>query len=164
MVNRFDATTESEAIVAAPRSEIWKVLTDPVLLPKLTPLLRRIETDGDLWRWHMMQIRALGASISPAFTERMHFIDGERIDYEHRAPAGVVERSGADGWYVLVDVDGGTRLQISLTLHVDLPLPRSAKPAVRRVMQSTMKRTGDRFSANLLRHLGVDERRAPTRK
>jgi hypothetical protein len=39
---------------------------------------------------------------------------------------------------------------------VDLPLPRTAALAVERVMKSTMARTGDRFSANLLRHLGLD--------
>jgi hypothetical protein len=38
---------------------------------------------------------------------------------------------------------------------VDLPLPKSARFAVQRVMKSTMERTGDRFSANLLRHLGL---------
>lgn len=154
-VNRFSATTESEAVVAAPRSEIWAVLTDPVLLPKLTPLLDRIETNGSTWTWHMMQIKALGVRISPAFTEQMTFDDGQRIDYEHAPPKGIHERTGADGWYVLADVDGGTKLSISLTLSVELPLPRSAGVAVRRVMNKTMGRTGDKFSANLLRHLGV---------
>lgn len=162
-MNRFSATTESEAVVEADRMAIWDVLTDPVLLPKLTPLLTRIDTDGDLWRWHMMKIAALGVSIAPAFTERMHFTHGERIDYEHETPAGAVERTGADGWYVLTDVDGGTRLQISLTLHVELPLPKAAGPAVTRVMNSTMARTGDKFSANLLKHLGVGQKPAVRR-
>lgn len=154
-MNQFSATTESEAVVAAPRSEIWAVLTDPILLPKLTPLLKRIETNGDLWRWHMMEIAALGVSISPKFTERMVFQDQERIDYSHEAPAGVVERTWADGWYVLSDHPDGTKLAISLTLTVELPLPKAAAPAVRKVMQRTMARTGDRFSANLLKHLNV---------
>lgn len=140
------------------------MLTDPKLLPELTPLLERIETDGDLWRWHMKRIAALGVSISPAFTERMHFTEGERIDYEHEAPKGVNERTGADGWYVLSDQEDGTKLSISLTLHVDLPLPKAAAPAVCRVMKSTMARTGDRFSANLRRHLGIDRAGASTRK
>lgn len=156
-MNTFSATTESTAVVAVERARIWAVLTDPVLLPTLTPLLKSIDATGDLWRWHLMSISALGVSIAPAFTERMHFTDEREIVYEHEAPAGAVERTGADGWYRLTDVEGGTRLEISLTLHVDLPLPRTAGPAVRRVMSTTMARTGERFSANLLRHLGVDE-------
>jgi carbon monoxide dehydrogenase subunit G len=156
-MNRFSATTTSEAVVAAERADIWAVLTDPVLLPKLTPLLNSIDTDGDLWVWHMVKISALGVTISPKFTEHMHFDDKTRIDYEHEAPAGVTERTGADGWYVLEDVDGGTKLSISLTLHVELPLPKAAGPAVKKVMNSTMARTGDKFSANLLKHLGIDE-------
>jgi hypothetical protein len=54
-------------------------------------------------------------------------------------------------------VPGGTHLAISLTLHVELPLARVAAPAVTRVMKGTMQHTGDRFSADLLRHLGVEE-------
>ncbi|WP_375498676.1 SRPBCC family protein [uncultured Jatrophihabitans sp.] len=155
-MNKFAATTESTAVVAAERSRIWAALTDPVLLPKLTPLLRRIDADGELWRWHMMSISALGVSIAPAFTERMHFVEGTEIRYTHEPPAGTVERTGAEGWYRLADVEGGTNLAITLTLHVELPLPRSAAPAVSRVMTGTMNRTGEKFAANLLRHLGID--------
>ena len=154
-MSRFSATTESEAVVAADRSAIWAVLTDPVLLPKLTPLLRRIETDGDLWRWHLVGLSVLGIGISPVFTERMVFDAEKRIDYTHEPPAGAGERTGAEGSYVLADVEGGTHLAISLTLDVDLPLPRLASPAVTTVMQETMQRMGERFSANLLQHLGV---------
>jgi carbon monoxide dehydrogenase subunit G len=154
-MNRFTAFTQSEAVVPADRSAIWKALTDPVLLPQLTPLLRSIEVDGDHWRWHMIRIAALGVSISPVFTERMRFDPGRRIDYTHEPPPGVTERTGAEGTYELSDVHGGTRLAISLTLEVEMPLPRAASPAVSRVMKTTMERTGDRFSANLLRHLGV---------
>jgi carbon monoxide dehydrogenase subunit G len=155
-MNRFSATTHSEAVVAADRSEIWAALTDPELLPQLTPLLRRIDTDGDLWRWHLMRIAALGVSISPMFTERMTFVDGTLISYTHEAPAGVIERAGAEGRYQLSDVPGGTLLDIDLTLAVELPLPRAAGPAVNRVIRTTMERTGERFSVNLLAHLGVD--------
>jgi carbon monoxide dehydrogenase subunit G len=154
-MTRFTATTESEAIVPAERMEIWSALTDPDLLPRLTPLLHSIDTDGELWTWHMMRISALGVSISPAFTERMRFDEGRHIAYHHEPPPGAVERTGAEGWYRLSDTDDGTHLAISLTLAVDLPLPRAASPAVRSVMTTTMNRTGDRFSANLLRHLGV---------
>ena len=154
-MTRFSATTRDEAVVGADRMAIWSALTDPVLLPQLTPLLERIDTDGDVWRWHMRSISALGVSIAPSFTEQMNFDEGSRIDYEHAPPSGRPERSGADGFYVLSDARRGTRLQIKLTLHVELPLPRAATPAVQGVMRSTMSRTGDRFSTNLLRHLGV---------
>lgn len=155
-MTRFTATTESEAIVPADRMDIWRALTDPNLLPELTPMLRRIDADGDLWTWHMTRISALGVSISPSFTEQMTFTDGHRIEYTHTPPSGARERAGAEGCYDLSDVDGGTGLKISLTLEVDLPLPRSATPAVRRVMQTTMNRMGDKFSANLLHHLGLE--------
>ena len=154
-MNRFSATTESEADVAAESSAIWAALTDPVLLPKLTPLLRHIEVDGDLWRWEMSRIHLLGVHISPTFTERMRFDPIQRIDYTHEPPAGRTEHTGADGWYDLSDAPGGTHLSISLTMHVELPLARAAGPAVTRIMRGMMQRTGDRFSANLLRHLGV---------
>jgi carbon monoxide dehydrogenase subunit G len=154
-MTRFSATNESEAVVAAERSEIWRVLTDPVVLPKLTPLLRRIEADGDIWRWHLIRMSVLGVGISSSFTERMIFDEGRRIDYNHEPPKGQTERTGADGTYELSDVSGGTHLKISLTLHVELPLSRAAKPAVSVAMNRTIAHTGDRFSANLLRHLGV---------
>lgn len=152
---RFTATTDSDAIVPADRMQIWAALTDPQLLPELTPLLHRIDADGDTWTWHMARISALGVSISPSFTERMRFDTGHRIEYTHQPPPGVRERAGAEGWYELTDTEGGTQLKISLTLDVDLPLPRSAAPAVCKVMQATMNRMGERFSANLLRHLDL---------
>ena len=99
-MNRFSATTRSEAVVTAERSAIWAALTDPQLLAELNPLIDRIETDGELWRWHLKRIAAMGVSISPSFTERMRFDDGARIDFEHEPPSGVHERVGAEGWYV----------------------------------------------------------------
>jgi carbon monoxide dehydrogenase subunit G len=156
-MSEFSATTENEAVVPADRMAIWAALTDPKLLPELTPLLSKIETQGEVWTWHMTRISALGVGVTPSFTERMTFEDGRRIEYTHEPPAGVTERAGAEGIYELSDVEGGTLLKIKLTLHVELPLPRRVGPAVSRVMKSTMARTGDKFSANLLRHLGVDE-------
>lgn len=154
-MNTFTATTASQAVVAAERTAIWAVLTDPVLLPRLTPLLREIDTDGDLWRWHLVKLSVLGVGINPVFTERMVFDEGRRIDYTHEPPAGVSERTGAEGWYELTDDPDGTCLRISLTLHVELPLSRLARPAVTGVMKATMQRMGERFSTNLLNHLGV---------
>jgi carbon monoxide dehydrogenase subunit G len=155
VVTRFSATTESEAVVAADRAAIWEVLTDPVLLPRLTPLLRHVEPAGDLWRWELTKVPVLGIAVTPSFTERMSFVPTEHIEYAHEPPAGSHERTGADGWYRLSDVAGGTHLAISLTFHVDLPLARLARPAVEQVMRTTMARTGDRFAVNLERHLGL---------
>ncbi|MFP5021253.1 SRPBCC family protein [Pseudonocardia phyllosphaerae] len=143
---------------------IWKVLTDPVVLPKLTPLLNRIEADGDRWRWHMVRLAVLGVGIKPVFTERMVFTEGKSIDFTHDPPPGVTEWAGAEGHYTLTDAepeaDGtpATHLQIALTLTVDMPLSRLAAPVVERTMRATMDATGDRFAANLLRHLHARQR------
>jgi carbon monoxide dehydrogenase subunit G len=152
----FSATNHSHAVVKADRLQVWKALTDPVLLPKLTPLLHTIEADGTTWRWHLTGVTVLGIGIAPVFTEQMRFEEPGYIEYTHRPP-GKAERAGADGWYKLEEVKEGTHLEIKLTMHVDLPLSRMAGPAVERVMASMMQRTGDRFAANLLRHLGVEE-------
>ena len=156
-MSEFSATVKSGAVISADREAVWKALTDPALLPELTPLLRNITTDGDTWCWQMARIAALGVSVSPAFTEKMTFEDGHRIAYSHHPPPGKRERAGAEGVYELSDVEGGTHLDIELTLSVELPLPKAAAPAVQRVMRSTMDRTGDKFSANLLKHLGAKE-------
>ena len=153
---RFSATTRNDIVLAVPRERIWAALVDPELLPRLTPLLRRIEVDGPFWRWHLAGLSVLGVGITPVFTERMVFYDGRGIGYTHAPPPGVVESAGAEGSYVLVDVPGGTHLAIELTLTVELPLSRLAAPAVRRVMTATMQRIGERFGANLLHHLGTD--------
>jgi carbon monoxide dehydrogenase subunit G len=156
-MTRFQNTIADEATITASRDRVWQALTDPDVLARLTPLLREIRTDGNRWTWYLTSIAALGVSVAPCFTEQMSFVEGERIEYTHVPPAGVNERAGAEGWYQLSDADGGTHLKISLTLCVDLPLPKAASGAVQRVMRSMMNRTGDRFSKNLLDHLGARE-------
>ncbi|MGN6577067.1 MAG: hypothetical protein ACTHKG_15450, partial [Nocardioides sp.] len=98
-MNWFSATTSSQAEVSADRAEVWDVLTDPDALAELTPLLRRIDVDGDLWRWCFTQVPLLGLAVTPEFTVRMRFRPMERIDYEHAPPAGSHERFGVEGWY-----------------------------------------------------------------
>ncbi len=154
----FGSAVESQADISAPRAEVWRALTDPHLLPRLTPLLRRIDVDGDTWRWQLSRIVALGVSVSPVFTETMTFAPEQRIEFQHTPPAhGPRERAGAQGVYHLADIDGGTHLSISLALTIDVPLPRTATPAVESVIRMWLQRTGDRFSANLLRHLDAHE-------
>jgi carbon monoxide dehydrogenase subunit G len=156
-VTQFSAAVRSAADISASRAAVWAALTDPGLLPKLTPLLRSISTDGDTWCWSMMRISALGVSVAPSFTEQMAFDEPDRITYTHQPARGSRERAGAEGSYELTEIAGGTHLTIELTLTVDLPLPKAAAPAVQRVMRSIMDRTGERFAQNLLRHLGAHE-------
>ncbi len=152
----FTATTRSEADVDATPDAVWSVLTDPDALVRLTPLLKRIDTDHDTWVWQMQRIRALGVGIDPVFTEAMTFDEaaGTRtIHFHHAPPHGVDERVGAEGTYVVTAAADLTHLAIELTVSVELPLPKVSGPAVRSFMTQTMGRVGDRFSANLLREL-----------
>ncbi|HEU5269937.1 MAG TPA: hypothetical protein VFU36_08430 [Jatrophihabitans sp.] len=154
-MSTFTAGISGGALVPAGRTRIWAALTDPQVLTELTPLLVGIETPtADLWRWQLTRISALGVGISPVFTERMRFVPMQRIDYRHEPPAGSHEFAGVHGSYQLTEVSDGTRLFAEMTMCVELPLPRAAAPAVQAVMRTTMARTRDRFSANLLRHLG----------
>ena len=151
----FTATNTSNGVVAADRSAIWRLLTDPAKLAAMTPLLDHIEADCDRWRWVMTRIPILGISVAPAFTERMTFTQEERIEFTHAPTGGKPERASAEGTYLLTEVDGGTHLAIDLTLCVELPLPRVAKRAVDGVMDKVMAHMGDRFAANLDRELGL---------
>lgn len=156
-MTRFEATNRSRAVVAADRAAIWEVLTDPALLAQMTPLVEHIDDLGEHWCWHLTGIHALGVSVAPSFRERMRFDEGRRLTFDHDPPEEHLERGGADGVYELDDVADGTQLRIDITIHVELPLPRTAGPAVRRVMERSMARTGQRFGRNLLDHLGVDD-------
>jgi len=156
-VNRFEARNISTATVPAPRTDIWDVLRSPTLLAEMTPLLDDIRVSGDVWCWRMSGISALGVDIAPSFTERMTFDPESTIRFAHQPPAGAQERAGADGVYTLEALDDATtHLEIDITLHVQLPLPRVSRRAVERIMSNTMTRTGDVFGERLYRHLGVD--------
>ena len=156
----FSSRNVSEADVPAPRADIWAILTDPARLASITPLVRSIKADGDLWCWQLAGISALGVKVAPSFVERMDFVDGERIEFTPAPPAGTEERAGATGTYVLSDAGDGTHLAIDITIEADLPLPKVAKRAVEKVMASMMERTGDRFARNLYDQLGLDPQAA----
>ena len=98
-MNWFTATTSSQADVAADRDAVWDVLTDPDALAELTPLLRRIDVDGDLWRWCFTQVPLLGLAVTPAFTERMRF-SRAGADRLRARPAGGVARTVRRGGLV----------------------------------------------------------------
>ncbi len=154
---RFSADTRAEAVVAAPRSKIWAALTDPDLVAELTPFVRRITADGDHWRWELSGLSVLGVGVSPAFTEQMTYDEPHRIAFRHDPPAGATERSAVEGWYELEEVADGTRLTTALEITLDLPLPRASGRAVRAAMNAVIDQMGERFSRNLLAHLGAEE-------
>lgn len=151
---RFTAHDRSAEIVRASREDLWAALTDPELLPRLTPYLHSIDADGDRWRWNMARIPVLGISVAPSFTEQMTFDAPSRIVFTHD-PEQAQEKAGVEGTYDLEEVEGGTRLAIDLEICVELPLPRASRFAVERAMSGVIAVMGKRFAANLLRHLGV---------
>lgn len=161
-MGRFTSGTTAEAVVTVPRQAVWDVLTDPDLVARLTPTLERITADGDRWTWEMSGIDVLGVKVAPTFTERMTFRDLERIDFRHDPPPGAKERAGVTGWYELTEVPGSeggeARLATQLDITLELPLPQLSAPAVTSAMRGVIGRMGDRFSRNLMAHLGAQER------
>jgi carbon monoxide dehydrogenase subunit G len=161
----FSAKTRAEAVVLAPQQDIWAALVDPDLMAQFTPFLKRITADGDHWRWEMSGIDVLGVKVAPAFTERMVFAEPDRIEFHHDPAPGSKEKAGVEGWYQLTPSDpetdaAATQLVTELEITLDLPLPRAAGAAVRATMRKVIDTMGDRFSQNLLDHLGAEERSA----
>jgi carbon monoxide dehydrogenase subunit G len=152
----FTARNVSASVVPVRVEQIWKHLSDPASLTALTPLVRSIVVDGNLWRWQLAGIEALGVSVSPAFTERMEFLEPRLIRFNHQSPVGEHERAGADGTYELTPQGDGTELKVEIALTIELPLPRLSGRAVERVMKTSMQRTGKRFAVNLYHRLGLD--------
>ena len=105
-MTRFTASNQSAATLKSSRKDIWDALTDPELLPKLTPYLHRIDVDGDRWTWNVTKVPVLGKSIGTTFTEVMTFEEPHRIGFahdpeqhrrEHRRRGGVPPRGGRLG-------------------------------------------------------------------
>ena len=152
----FTASTSAQADVAADRDDIWAALVDPDLVARFTPFVKRIKADGEHWHWTLSGLQVLGHSVAPSFTERMVFDDQRRIEFHHEPPGDATERAGVNGWYDLSDGPGdATRLKTRLEVCFDAPLPKVSGPAVRSAMKGVMATMGDRFSKNLLDHLGV---------
>jgi carbon monoxide dehydrogenase subunit G len=154
-MTRFSARDRSTEVVRADRAAVWAALTDPELLPRLTPYLHSIDVDGDRWRWNMVRIPVLGLSIAPSFTEKMTFDEPRRIEFTHDPESGQ-EKAGVEGTYDLEEVADGTRLAIDIDICVDLPLPGLSRSAVQGAMRGVIGVMGRRFATNLLRHLGAD--------
>ena len=158
-MTRFSVSTASTATVAADRQRVWAALTDPDLIVRLTPYLSRIDAarPGEhRWTWHLVRIPLLGSMVSPSFTEVMTFDEPSRIDFVHD-PERTDEKAGVDGRYVLKEARQGTDLSIELSITVELPFPKVARPAVHTAMRAVIATMGARFSHNLVRHLATDD-------
>lgn len=153
----FESGRTSTAVVTAGRGEVWAALSDPDVVASMTPLVRRIEVDGDHWRWTMDEIPGLGVSLAPAFTVRLDWDEPHRITFTHDPPDGRRERAGVEGEYLLEEHERGTRLGIELTVRVDLPLSKVAGPAVRTAMSGVLVSIGRGFSQALLDRLDADQ-------
>ena len=152
----FSSSTTAEAVVPVERERVWEALTQPDLVARFTPFISSITTDdGEHWIWHLSGLSVLGKGFSATFTERMTLEEGKRIEFTHDPPAGAKERAGVHGWYALTDHADGVLLETSMEITVDLPLPRLSGPAVRTAMHGVIVQMGDRFSKNLLQHLGA---------
>lgn len=147
----FSASKRSTAVVPFSREAVWSVLSDAGQVARLTPMVRSIEDHGGTWLWKLSPIEVLGKSIGLAFTERMDLQPTERIEFTH-TPKGE-ERAGVEGSYTLTEKGAGTHLAIDLGVHVDLPFPRLAKPAVQTTMHGVIAAMGAGFAHNLDRHL-----------
>jgi carbon monoxide dehydrogenase subunit G len=152
-MTRFTATNKSAATLKSSRKEVWDALTDPELLPKLTPYLNRIDVDGDRWTWQVTKVPVLGKNIGSTFTEVMTFDEPKRIGFEHD-PQRTEEKTEVQGEYTLEDAGSGTRVAIELGVTVDLPFPKGMRRPVEGAIGAVMAGMGRRFATNLLRHLG----------
>ncbi len=165
----FSASTTAEAIVLATRQQIWDLLRDADTVARLTPFVTRIEDRGEHWVWSMTKLPVPKTTLSPTFTERMEFVELERIEFKHDAPEGSDENACVDGWYELEELEpqdgetAATLLRTSLSITLDLPLPGALKPAVKASMKTVINQMGDRFSTGMLETLGTTTRGRPTR-
>ncbi|PRY57046.1 carbon monoxide dehydrogenase subunit G [Knoellia remsis] len=151
----FRATKRSDATVQHPRDRVWEILTDPAAVARLTPMVRSITATDDLWHWQLVSIPVLGQSFALDFTERMTYDPKSSITFAH-APQGE-ERAGTDGRYDLRESgtasSPATDLSIDLTVSVDLPFPKLAKPAIQTTMQGVLAAMGAGFARSIEKEL-----------
>ncbi len=152
----FSTSTRSSAVITAPPEAVWATLTDPGQVARLTPFLHRVTERGEHWVWEMTRVPVLGRSFSFTFTERMTFDEPRRIAFTHDPAAGDGDESaGVEGWYALEHGSGGTRVETSMAITVELPFPSLTRPAVTAAMKGVVTLMGQRFSRQLLDHLGA---------
>ncbi|GAA4410867.1 hypothetical protein GCM10023168_31060 [Fodinibacter luteus] len=151
----FSTSSRSTATVTAEVGEVWAVLTDPDLLARFTPFLHSVTEHGEHWVWQLSRIPVLGANFSFTFRERMDFDEPHRIDFTHDPAPDSDESAGVAGWYALAPHPRGTHLETAMTITVELPFPGVLRPAVTTAMKGVVGLMGQRFSHNLLHHLGA---------
>ena len=156
-MTRFSADTRAEAVVAAPRAEIWAALTDPALVAELTPFVRRISAEGKHWHWELSGLKVLGVGVAPVFTELMVLDEPQRIEFRHDPPDGEPERAGVEGWYTYRGSTREPAWSPRSRSPSTCPLPRASGRAVTAAMSRVIDQMGDRFSKNLLTHLGAEQ-------
>ena len=158
-MSRFSTSTRSAATVTASPEEVWGALTDPGLVARLTPFLRTVREHGERhWVWELARVPLLGRSFSFTFTERMTFDEPHRIEFTHdpeARPGADDETAGVEGWYRLTRRGDETHLETSMAITVELPFPGLTRPAVTTAMKGVIGLMGQRFSHNLLEHLGA---------
>ena len=152
-MTRFTASTQSAATLKSSRKDVWSALTDPKLLPRLTPYLQSIDVEDDRWTWNVTKVPVLGKSIGTTFTEVMTFEEPHRIVFTHDS-SRTDENSGVEGEYLLEEDGTGCRVSIDIGVHVDLPFPKATRLAVEGTMKGVMAAMGRRFAHNLLKYLG----------
>ena len=151
----FSTRVRSGATVTAEVDAVWSALTDPDLLASFTPFLHTVRDEGVHWVWQLSRIPLLGSTFSFTFRERMHFQEPRHIAFSHDPAPGVPEAAGVDGWYALEPLPDATRLEASLEIRVDLPFPGVLRPAVTAAMKGVLAVMQQRFSHNLVTHLGA---------
>jgi carbon monoxide dehydrogenase subunit G len=152
-MTRFSASNQSAATLKSSQEEIWKALTDPKLVTKLTPYLHRIDVEGDHWIWHVAKVPILGKSIGSTFTEVMTFDEPTRIRFNHDPDKGD-EQTEVRGEYHIEDRQAGTRVSIDIEVVVELPFPKAMRRPVEAAIRTVMAGMGKVFARNLLKHLG----------
>ena len=152
-MTRFSASNKSAATLKSSQKDVWDALTDPKLLPKLTPYLQRIDVDGDRWTWHVTKVPVLGKNIGTTFTEVMTFEEQSRIEFAHDKDKAD-EQTAVDGEYHLEAVSGGTHVSIEIGVAVELPFPKAMRRPVEGAIRTVMGGMGKVFARNLLKHLG----------
>ncbi len=151
VMTTFTASKRSTGTVSRPREEVWSLLRDASTVAALTPGVRSIVDQGDTWLWTLAPVEVVGRTVGLSFTEQMTFSPPAKITFARADKPD--ERAGAEGTYLLQESGSQTVVSIDLTVTVDLPFPRLARPAVQAAMQAVISTMGAGFAHNLERRV-----------
>ena len=113
--------------MAADREAIYAALP-PEVLPRLTPLLRTIETDGDLWRWELTGSTSSASGSRRASPSGWPSTRPTASPTPTPRPRAQHEPAGAEGWYELTEV-GRRHPPADQPDHVRRPPPLQGRPS-----------------------------------